>query len=113
MALTALRQTEVTTPQIPAYVPPTTRTATRLFYGPLQTAADAAAQGSAPGIGERRAIRRYLVLEHADRLPVMEVFGTARSRQGRAVCARRRKIFSGFEKIFRRASLTARTVYRF
>src|SRR5947209_12463909 len=39
-----------------------------------------------------------------------EVFGTARSRPGRAVCARRRKIFSGVEKIFRSAPWTARTV---
>jgi hypothetical protein len=39
-----------------------------------------------------------------------EVFGTARSRPGRAVCARRRKIFSGFEKIFRSGPWTARTV---
>ena len=39
-----------------------------------------------------------------------QVFGTARSGQGRAVCARRRKIFSAFEKIFWSAPLRARTV---
>src|SRR4051812_28756859 len=45
------------------------------------------------------------------RFPLSQsIFGTARSRQGRAFFARRRKIFSGFEKIFRSAPLTARTV---
>ena len=39
-----------------------------------------------------------------------ELFGTARSGPGRAGCARRRKIFSGFEKIFWSAPWTARTV---
>jgi len=34
------------------------------------------------------------------------IFGTARSGQGRAVCARRKKIFSGFEKIFWSGPLT-------
>jgi hypothetical protein len=38
------------------------------------------------------------------------ISGTARSRQGRAVYARRRKIFCAFEKIFRSAPLPARTV---
>ena len=38
------------------------------------------------------------------------VFGTDRSGQGRAVSARRRRIFCGFEKILRSAPLTARTV---
>src|SRR5436305_9325593 len=45
------------------------------------------------------------------RFPLSQfLFGTARSRQGRALFARRRKIFSVFEKIFRSAPLTARTV---
>src|ERR1051326_9297701 len=45
------------------------------------------------------------------RFPLSQsIFGTARSGQGRAGCARRRRIFSGFEKIFRSAPLTARTV---
>lgn len=39
-----------------------------------------------------------------------ELFGTARSGQGRALFARRRRIFSGFEKILRSEPLTARTV---
>ena len=38
------------------------------------------------------------------------VFGTDRSGQGRAVSARRRRIFCGFEKILRSGPLTARTV---
>ena len=45
------------------------------------------------------------------RFPLSEsIFGTARSRPGRAGCARRRKIFSGVEKIFRSAPWTVRTV---
>ena len=39
-----------------------------------------------------------------------EVFGTARSGQGRAVFARRRRIFCGFEKILWSGPLRARTV---
>ena len=38
------------------------------------------------------------------------VFGTARSGPGRAECARRRRIFCGFEKILRSGPWTARTV---
>src|SRR6516225_3600002 len=37
-------------------------------------------------------------------------FGTARSGQGRAGCARRRRIFCGVEKIVRSEPLRARTV---
>ena len=45
------------------------------------------------------------------RFPLSQsIFGTARSGQGRAHYARRRRIFSVFEKILRSAPLTARTV---
>jgi hypothetical protein len=48
------------------------------------------------------------------RFPLSQsVFGTARSGQGRALSARRRKIFSEVEKIFRSAPLTARTVLEY
>ena len=40
------------------------------------------------------------------------VFGTARSGPGRAVWARRRRIFYGFEKILRSGPWTARTVLK-
>ena len=40
------------------------------------------------------------------------VFGTVRSRPGRAIWARRRKIFSGVEKILLRAPWTARNVLK-
>jgi hypothetical protein len=40
----------------------------------------------------------------------LQIFGTAHSSQGRALYARRKKIFSAFEKIFWSVPLTARTV---
>jgi hypothetical protein len=67
--------------------------------------------GSRPAGGTREAEAETVWPLHLPPFPSHRaVFGTDRSGQGRAVSARRRRIFCGLEKILRSGPLTARTV---
>jgi hypothetical protein len=59
-----------------------------------------------------RELRGFLPLQLPPFSSLWKIFGTARSGPGRAVLARRRKIFTAFEKILWSAPWTARTVLK-